>query len=270
LTYNNFGWRSSRRGDQSGRWIVASKRIAQASNVIALFIIAFALLAATAYTLYRRQQASSDYPAQLATKHPTPRSLFDDQEAHTQDKRLLAAQASEEAGERKASLLKRAGEGDLSALAEAHRAKDAALYACVLDALLDWAADSETNLRTLASFIAGDTDLRGNDRLATAYTKLWHEHPDRQRTAQVLHLAALSDDASTFERAVVAATDAARAGRLKEIRREELSALIESEYWVLSSAARRTGAGFALKERLAALRDEAAASRKSESPNVES
>ncbi|HEY1402855.1 MAG TPA: hypothetical protein VGB05_01875 [Pyrinomonadaceae bacterium] len=238
--------------------------------MIALFIIAFALLAATAYTLYRRQHGSSDYPAQLGTTSPSPRSLFDAQEAHTEHKHLLAAQASAQARERKASLMKRAAGGDLTTLAEAHRDTDPALYACVLDGLLDWATDSETNLRSLASFVAGDTDLRGSRRLAAAYTTLWREHPDRQRTAQLLHLAALSDDASTFERTVVAATDAAHAGRLTEIRREELRALIESEYWVLSSDARRTGAGFALKQRLASLRDQFAANDKPESPNVES
>ncbi|HZG51992.1 MAG TPA: hypothetical protein VEZ40_07645 [Pyrinomonadaceae bacterium] len=238
--------------------------------MIALFIIAFALLAATAYTLYRRQHASSDYPAQLETRPPAPRSLFDDQETEPERRRLLAAEAGREAAARTASLLKRAAEGDLTALAEAHRAQDPALYASVLDALLDRAADSETHLRSLASFITNDTDLRGSPRLAAAYAKLWREHPDRRRTAQTLHLAALSDDASAFERAVVEATEAARGGRLTEIGREELSALIESEYWILSSAARRTGEGFALKQRLASLRDEASASKAAESPQAES
>jgi hypothetical protein len=240
--------------------------------VIALFIIAFALLAATAYTLYRRQHGSSDYPAQLETRPPSPRSLFDGQDAtHTKNKRLIPAHANTEAVQRKSTLLKRASAGDLTALAEAHRDGDSALYASVLDALLDWAADSEANLHTLASFVAGDTDfLRGSPRLATAYMELWQRHPDRQHTARLLHLAALSDDASVFERAVVAVTGAARSARPAEIRREELSALIESEYWVLSSAARGTGAGFILKERLAALRVESAASRETESPHVES
>jgi len=222
--------------------------------VIALFIIAFALLAATAYTLYRRQHASSDYPAQLGTRTPSPRSLFDDREAHTEHERLIAAQVDREAGERKATCLKRAAEGDLTALAEAHRAQDPTLYTSVLDGLLDWAADSETNLNKLALFVANYPLLRGSERLAADYMKLWREHPDRRSTVQMLHLAALSDDAGTFERAVVAVFDAAHAGRLGEMRREELTALVESEYWVLSSAARRTGAGFALKERLVALR----------------
>jgi hypothetical protein len=239
--------------------------------VIALFIIAFALFAATAYTLYRRRHESSDYPAQLETRQATPRSLFDAPDADREHGRLLAAQASAAAGERKAKLLKRAAEGDLTALAEAQRVdQDPALYAFVLDALLDRAADSETNLRSLASFISADADLRGSPRLYAAYMNHWREHPDRPRTAQLLHLAALSDDASTYERAVVAATEAFRAGRLTEIRAEELAALIESEYWVLSSAARRTGAGFALKQHLTALRERWAASRQPGSSNPDS
>lgn len=236
--------------------------------MIALFIIAFALFAATAYAFYRRQHASSDYPAQLGTRTPPRRSLFDDQETHTEPKRLLAARAGREAEERATSLLRRAAEGDLTTLSEAHRAGDHTLYAGVLDTLLDWASNSDTNLHRLASFVAGDTELRGNPRLAAAYTKLWREHSDRRHTARLLHLAALSDDASTFERAVVATSEALREGRLKDVRREELSALIESEYWVLSSDARRTGAGFALKQLLAAFREQAGASNKTDSPNV--
>ena len=86
----------------------------------------------------------------------------------------------------------------------------------------------------------------------------------------MLHLAALSDDADAFERAVVEATDALRAGRLKEMGREDLSALVESEFWVLSSAARRTGAGFVLKQSLAAPRAASAAGDRGEGrPHVE-
>lgn len=241
--------------------------------MIALFIIAFVLLAATAYTLYRRQHASSDYRAELHSEHASPRSLFDHQEAHTETARLDAAQANREIQDRNASLLKRAAAGDILTLAEAERANDSALYERVLHNLLNASGASETDLRSLVSFIANDSGLRGSPDLAAAYTKLWQQQPDRQTTAQLLHLAALSGDASAFERAIVAACDFLRKGRLGEIRPEELAALIESEYWVLSSEARRAGAGFVLKQRMTNLREELlllAASRKTESPNVES
>lgn len=240
--------------------------------MIALFIIAFVLLAATAYTFYRRQHASSDYRAELQPRPVTPRSLFDQQDAHTKHSQLLdAAQANREIEERNALLLKRASEGDITTLAEAQRANNPALYGRVLHNLLNWSEASESNLRSLASFIANDSDLRGSPDLAAAYTKLWQQQPDRQTTAQLLHLAALSDDANTFERAIVAASDWLRSTRPSEIRAEELAALIESEYWVLSSGARSTGAGFVLKQKMTTLREELlAASRKTESPEVES
>ncbi|HJR07305.1 MAG TPA: hypothetical protein VJ842_08615 [Pyrinomonadaceae bacterium] len=232
--------------------------------MIALFIIAFILLAATAYTFYRRLHTSPDYRAELQSQPVSPRSLFDHKDAHAETQRLLAAQAVKEAAEKNASLLARASTGDLTALAEAHRANDSALYGRVLHNLLNWAEASEADLRSLASFIANDTDLRGNADLATAYTKLWQQQPDRQTTAQLLHLAALSDDAQTFERTVEAASNALRAGRLEGINPEELSTLIESEYWVLSSEARRAGAGFVLKEKLTAFREELAQVKKTE------
>ena len=128
-------------------------------------------------------------------------------------------------------------------------------------------------MRSLVSFIANDSGLRGSPDLAAAYTKLWQQQPDRQTTAQLLHLAALADDANTFERAIVAASDWLRQSHADAIRPDELSTLIESEYWVLSSEARRTGAGFVLKQSMTSLREELlllAASRKTESPNVES
>jgi hypothetical protein len=232
--------------------------------VIALFIIAFVLLAATAYTFYRRLHASPDYRAELQSQPVSPRSLFDHKDAHAEHTRLLTAQASKEAAEKNASLLERASTGDLTSLAEAHRAKDAALYENALRSLLVRAERSEANLRSLAAFVANDTELRGSPALADAFTKLWQETCDRQSLAQMLHLAALSDDATAFERAVEAAYDALRAGRLDGIKPEELSALIESEYWVLSSEARRAGAGFVLKEKLAALREELARVKKTE------
>lgn len=236
--------------------------------MIALFIIAFVLLAATAYTFYRRQHASSDYRAELQTRHMSPRSLFDHKEAHAANGLLLPAQASKQTEERNASFLKRAAGGDLTTLAEAQSANDSALNRSVWHGLLGWAATSEANLRSLAAFIVNNTDLRGSTALAEAYLKLWQQHPDRQSTAQLLHLAALSDDAKTFEQAVGATSNSILEDCSHGISPEELSALIESEYWVLSSAARSTGAGFVLKHKLTTMREKLAASRKIESPNV--
>lgn len=237
--------------------------------MIVLLIIAFALLVATAYTFHRRQHASSDYRAELESSFMRPRSLFDDKVTYLEESLLLSTQASKEAEERRASLLKRAAAGDLIALVEARRANDPLLYESVLQSLVGWAEQSESNLRSLATLVAHDEDLRGNSALAEAFQKLWRQQPDRANAAQMLHLAALADEAEIFERAVNALLDYWGTGRLNGIKAEELFALIEGEYWVLSSAARRTGAGFVLKQRLATLRGQLAADQKTESTNVE-
>ncbi|HEV2764778.1 MAG TPA: hypothetical protein VGV38_17490, partial [Pyrinomonadaceae bacterium] len=125
-------------------------------------------------------------------------------------------------------------------------------------ASLTWADASEDNLHALASFVASDSELRGSRALADAYRKLWERAPDRATTARLLHLAALSDDAETFGDAVTAAARALREGRLTNLSGEDLRALAESEFWVLSNESRTTGAGFVLKQRLASLRQELA------------
>ncbi|MCA1636416.1 MAG: hypothetical protein LC802_22670, partial [Acidobacteria bacterium] len=223
--------------------------------MIALFIITFALLAAIAYTFYRRQHASSDHRAELQTRHMSPRSLFDHRETHAANQRFLSAQTSKQTEERNASFLRRAAGGDLTVLTEAQSANDFTLYRSVWHGLLEWAATSETNLRSLVSFVVKNSDLRGSAALVEAYSKLWQQHPDRQSTAQMLHLAALSDDAKTFEQAVEATSNFVLEDCLNGISPEELSTLIESEYWVLSSAARSTGAGFLLKQKLTTVRE---------------
>jgi hypothetical protein len=61
--------------------------------------------------------------------------------------------------------------------------------------------------------------------------------PNRNSTAKLLHAAALSDNAK-------------RDGSLADLSAKELQSLFNSEYWVLSSRTRISGAGFVLKETL--------------------
>jgi hypothetical protein len=123
---------------------------------------------------------------------------------------------------------------------------------------LSWANASEDNLNALASFVASDSELRGSRELADAYRRIWERVPDRATTSRLLHLAALSDDPEIFGEAVGAAAGALREGRLQNLSGEDLRSLAESEFWVLSTESRTTGAGFVLKQRLASLRQELA------------
>lgn len=228
-----------------------------------LFIVTLVLLAAVAYRIFRKQQELNSYRAERELYPSQPRSLFDQAPEAEEARRLAAARALTESArdpdEFRITLLARAAGGDMTALAEAHRGGDPGLYRSVLSEALDWAKDSEENLNALAAFVASDTSrLRGSRELADAYRELWERAPDRATTARLLHLAALSDDADVFGEAVGTAARALREGRLANLSAEDFRALAESEFWVLSTESRTTGAGFVLKQRLASLRQELA------------
>ena len=89
----------------------------------------------------------------------------------------------------------------------------------------------------------------------------FQQSPDRSSTTKLLHIAALTDNAKTYERAIELVLMSWRDGSLADLPAVELQALINSEYWVLSSATRSSGAGFVLKRTLST------ANRELESPN---
>lgn len=223
-----------------------------------LFIVTVLLLAAVAYRIFRKQQELNSYRAERELYPSQPRSLFEQTPDTAEAERQSAEDATRAAAELRSSLLTRAAEGDYTALADAARAGDKSLYGAVLAESLGWANASEDNLHALASFVASDSELRGSRELADAYRKLWGRAPDRAGVARLLHLAALSDDPETFGEAITAAARALREGRLTNLTGEDLRALAESEFWVLSTESRTTGAGFVLKQRLASLRQELA------------
>jgi hypothetical protein len=74
--------------------------------------------------------------------------------------------------------------------------------------------------------------------------------PNRNSTAKLLHAAALSDDAKNYGRAIELVLMSWRDGSLADLSAKDLQSLFNSEYWVLSSRTRTSGAGFVLKETL--------------------
>src|SRR6185503_3214801 len=85
---------------------------------------------------------------------------------------------------------------------------------------------------------------------AIAAIRAFQQSPNRNSTARLLHVAALSDDAKTYGRAIELVLMSWRDGSLSDISAKDLQALFSSEYWVLSSRTRTSGAGFVLKETL--------------------
>ncbi len=78
----------------------------------------------------------------------------------------------------------------------------------------------------------------------------YQKTPNRKSTTKLLHVAALSDDAKNYERAIELVLLSWRDGTLSDLSAKELQSLFNSEYWVLSSRTRTSGAGFVLKETL--------------------
>ena len=85
---------------------------------------------------------------------------------------------------------------------------------------------------------------------AIAAIRAFQQYPNRNSTARLLHVAALSDDAKTYGRAIELVLMSWRDGSLSDISARDLQALFSSEYWVLSSRTRTSGPGFVLKETL--------------------
>jgi hypothetical protein len=221
--------------------------------MIFIFIALVVALAAAVAAMYRWQRGVADSSGDRALASPVQRGLFD-HSANGPDRAKVSA--ANQAFQNRAALKKRASEGDVESLRDAHESADVGLYCEVLDALVEQAATRQETLQALVSQIATSNNLRANIRMAELVIEAWKNEPTRRATAEALHIAALSDDATTYQAAVEAAIEYSRSGRLPQLSAEDLIALVESQYWALSSEARSSGAGFALKQRLAGVRRE--------------
>lgn len=85
---------------------------------------------------------------------------------------------------------------------------------------------------------------------AIAAIRSFQQSPDRTSTAKLLHVAALTDDAKTYGRAIELVLLSWRDRSLSDISAKDLQTLLNSEYWVLSSRSRTSGEGFVLKQTL--------------------
>jgi hypothetical protein len=231
--------------------------------MVTLLITSFLLLAGITYAIYLWQRPSSHREAELSLPPPPPRvaGLFDLDGLDEPVLRQLSSGINFTREERQA-LLERAAAGDKETLVEAHAAHDAELYDEILNKLVE-RAGSEKGLLALASYITrSDAHLRVNNRLAEKFIDHWRRAPDRNSTAQMLHVAALSGDANTYQTAIETSYQLWRDRSLTGVNADELRQLIESEFWILAPAVRNSGAGFVLKRKLAQLRRQLVAAAK--------
>jgi hypothetical protein len=240
--------------------------------IAVLFITGLLFLLALVFAYSRRKHKALD--VNYAQARPLERAyqgLFPAPPVTDADVRAAEAEAARRVEELRAALLARAVAGDCTALAGAK--SNRALYGEVLDALVTRAlsappgdqktirADGEADpLGELAAYITRGDGLPASVRLARAVLARWRQTLDRRTLAETLHVVALTDDAGCYHAASKAALGVWRAGEMPTLSAAELNAAIESHYWLLSADARSSGAGFALKEFLAAARRDLLAS----------
>ena len=217
--------------------------------MVTILITSIFILAFLAIAIYFSQKPASS--AEAETLRPPPgRGLFIDGSPDAQE--LARAKADSDAkanfAAKRRELLDHARAGEKSTLLEARSIEDAELYDEALN-LLVADADSDPKLLSLVSYVTRN-ELRANQKLAEKVMDSYKRAPDRNSTAKMLHVAALSDDAAVYQSAVETALEFWRDRRLAEISTQELRAILESEFWILSSTTRSSGAGFLLKRTL--------------------
>jgi hypothetical protein len=111
---------------------------------------------------------------------------------------------------------------------------------------------NELRTETVPKQLPGETKEVTKEEFeeAVAAIRAFQKTPDRASTTNLLHVAAQVDDAKTYGRAIELVLMSWRDGSLSGISAKDLQALFSSEYWVLSSRTRTSGAGFVLKETL--------------------
>ena len=206
-----------------------------------------------AVVLYFWQKPKQNHEQSSLPGLPEPRSLFSEPNAEQ-----LAAGSDDEETQR-AAIIERARSKDKSALKEAHAVGDHEFYGAVLD-LFVANIDSDSGLLALASYVTRN-ELPVHNTPAQAMLDSWKRSPDRSSTAKGLHFAALADDAKLYQRAVETALQFWRDGRLADSTPDELQALFDGEFWILSARTRSSGAGFVLKRTLESARRELEAAR---------
>lgn len=225
------------------------------AKMVTFLITSFFVLAGLGIALYFWQKPRSVAESEPPALAPG-QGLFIDGTPH--GKALAQAHADSEkadiAAAKRRELVERAQAGDNSILDEARNIQDPDFYNEALD-LLVAGADSDPKLLSLVSYITRH-ELPVSGKLAERFIDSYKRSPNRGSTAKVLHVAAISDDAEVYQRAVEAALMFWREGRLIDISAPELRSILDGEFWLLSSPTRSSGAGFLLKRALNGARRE--------------
>ncbi len=218
--------------------------------MVTLFITSLVILGLLAVVVYFWQKPTNSTETEFLPTHPSSRGLFAPDDAEIEPKTESSRTLPDD---QRVEILSRAHAGSNSALKDADASGDAAFYEEVLTSLV--AVSEGPKLLSLVSFVSRN-NLTVNTRLAEECLAAWKNAPTRNSTAEMLHVAALANDARMYETAVEATLRRWREGALGDVSAEELKSLIDGEFWILSSNERSSGAGFLLKRTLANARRE--------------
>jgi hypothetical protein len=174
------------------------------------------------------------------------------------------AQAKERAREKRRCLLERASKNDLTVLDEAHNTNDPDFYRDALRRLIAATGRQPDGLHAISKYIIESGTLRSTCEFAQTMIEQLSRSLDRQTFTEMLYLAALCDDAATFQMAVDVAVRNWREGKLQHVSAKDLLTTTESAYWLIASKERDSGSAFLIKQAIANVRRElAAATRQS-------
>ena len=211
--------------------------------ITSVFVIGLIVIAAV---YFRQKSVHASQTMELPLPPKPPAGLFSDYQPAQ-----LPPTSSEEPHN---AIIELAKTGDTKALQDAHAINDRALYDEVLNTFVAQ-VNTEAQLLSLVSHVTRN-ELPVNKTLARKSIDYWIGSLDRNTTAKLLHIAALSDDADTYGQAVEVVLDSWRDGKLPDVSAIELQSLFNGEFWVLSSNTRSSGAGFVLKRTLSTAKRE--------------
>src|SRR5262245_61329777 len=199
------------------------------SIFITAFVFVLAILLLSGIGFYFWQKSAPHSSERVLPPNPDFHGLFGEQPSKTE---MKTQEDLERAALVESSLLNRARAGDKSALVDANESGEADLYDRILNEFVQ-RIDADAALLSLMSFVA-QNDLGVNVPLANAVVASWRKAPSREGTAKALHFAALSDDANLYGETVEIALTLRREGKLANVSAEELLALFDGEFWILS------------------------------------
>jgi hypothetical protein len=116
-------------------------------------------------------------------------------------------------------------------------------------------ANTNEDVCALVSFVLRNEKLNVNNSIVENFRQIWEHAPDLPGTTKLFLLSARTTNANLFLETLVHAEQFVAAEKIN-LQHSELYDLAAAHYWLLPSAARTSGAGFLLKQKLADSRRE--------------